>query len=108
MYREKELSYYFRDASVKVLVCMESLYGEMIRKVTKETGVEHVITTSELDFLDPISPPPFILKALFVLITSSFLVLHITFSTGRMFFYFFHSFPASAPIFWVRFVSPSL
>jgi len=62
MYREKELSYYFRDASVKVLVCMESLYGEMIRKVAKETGVEHVITTSELDFLDSKSPLPSILK----------------------------------------------
>jgi long-chain acyl-CoA synthetase len=58
MYREKELTYYFRDASVRVLVCMESLYGEMIRKVAKETGVEHVITTSELDFLDPKSPLP--------------------------------------------------
>jgi len=62
MYREKELTYYFRDASVKVLVCMESLYGEMIRKVAKETGVEHVITTSELDFLDPKSLFPSILK----------------------------------------------
>ena len=64
MYREKELSYYFRDASVKVLVCMESLYGEMIRKVAQETGVEHVITTSELDFLDPKSPLPSIFKGI--------------------------------------------
>ncbi len=62
MYREKELSYYFRDASVKILVCMESLYGEMIRKVAKETGVEHLITTSELDFLDPKTLLPSILK----------------------------------------------
>ena len=62
MYREKELTYYFRDASVRVLVCMESLYGDMIRKVVKETGIEHVITTSELDFLDPHSPVPTILK----------------------------------------------
>ena len=62
MYREKELTYYFRDASVKILVSMESLYGDMIRKVVKETGVEHVITTSELDFLDPNSPVPTILK----------------------------------------------
>src|SRR5512139_807464 len=62
MYREKELSYYFRDASVKVLVCMESLYGEMIRKVVEETGVKHVVTTSELDYLDPNRPLPLILK----------------------------------------------
>ncbi|MDO9351256.1 MAG: long-chain fatty acid--CoA ligase, partial [Deltaproteobacteria bacterium] len=64
MYREKELTYYFRDASVRVLVCMESLYGEMVRKVVKETGVEHVITTSELDFLDPESPRPSLLKGI--------------------------------------------
>lgn len=62
MYREKELTYYFRDASVRVLVCMESLYGERIEKVVEETGVEHVVTTSELDFLDPKSPLPLILK----------------------------------------------
>lgn len=58
MYREKELSYYFRDASVRVLVCMESLYGKMIQKVVEETGVEHVVTASGLDFLDPNNPPP--------------------------------------------------
>ena len=62
MYREKELSYYFRDASVKVLVCMESVYGEKVRRVGKEAGVEHVVTTSELDFLDPTRPLPSILK----------------------------------------------
>jgi long-chain acyl-CoA synthetase len=62
MYREKELSYYFRDASVQILVCMESLYGEMLRRVAKETGVRHVLTTSELDFIDPKSPLPSILK----------------------------------------------
>ena len=62
MYREKELSYYFRDASVQILLCMESLYGEMLRRVAKETGVKHVVTTSELDFLDPQRPLPSILK----------------------------------------------
>src|SRR4030067_1237378 len=64
MYKEKELTYYFRDASVRVLVCMESLDGEMVRKVVQETGVEHVITTSELDFLDPESPRPSLLKGI--------------------------------------------
>jgi long-chain acyl-CoA synthetase len=62
MYRERELSYYFRDASVQVLLCMESLCGEMLRRVAKETGVQHVVTTSELDFLDPRSPLPSILN----------------------------------------------
>jgi len=62
MYKAKELTYYFRDASVRILVCMESLYGEMVQRVVEETGVEHVITLSELDFLDPKSPVPLLLK----------------------------------------------
>lgn len=64
MYREKELTYYFKDASVKLLVCMESLYGEMVPKVANETGVKHVVTTSELDFLDSKSSIPSILKGI--------------------------------------------
>lgn len=62
MYKEKELSYYFKDANIKVLISMESLYKEDIRKVAKESGVEYIITTSELDFIDPINPIPSILK----------------------------------------------
>jgi long-chain acyl-CoA synthetase len=62
MYREKELTYYFQDSSVRVLICMGSLYGEMVRKVVKETAVQHVVTTSELDFLDPKSSLPSILR----------------------------------------------
>jgi long-chain acyl-CoA synthetase len=64
MYREKELTYYFRDASVKALICMESLYGETVQKVVNETGVEHVITTSEVDFLDPEASRPSLLKGI--------------------------------------------
>lgn len=62
MYKEKELSYYFRDASVRVLVSMDSLYGEPIQKAARESGIEHVITTSELDLHDPESPLFTILK----------------------------------------------
>lgn len=62
MYKEKELTYYFRDASVRLLISMASLYGKPIRKAVEESGIEHVVTTSELDFLDPVSPLPSILK----------------------------------------------
>lgn len=64
MYKEKELTYYFRDAAVKILLCMESLYGEKIRKVAQETGVEHVVTTSELDLLDTKTPRPSLLQGI--------------------------------------------
>jgi long-chain acyl-CoA synthetase len=43
---------------------MESLYGENTQKVVEETGVKHVVTTSELDFLEPKSPRPLILKGM--------------------------------------------
>ena len=62
MYREKELAYYFRDASVRILISLESLYGDWLRRVVEETRVEQVITTSELDFLDPSSSLPSLLK----------------------------------------------
>jgi long-chain acyl-CoA synthetase len=62
MYKERELTYYFSDASVRMLVCMESLYGEAIRRAVEETGVENVVTTSELNFLDPECEIPSILK----------------------------------------------
>lgn len=64
MYKEKELTYYFRDASVRLLVSMASLYGEPVQKAVKESGIEQVITTSELDFFDPASPLPSILKGI--------------------------------------------
>jgi long-chain acyl-CoA synthetase len=62
MYKEKELTYYFTDASVRVVVCMESLFGDSLRKVGEETKVEHVITTSELDFLNEKNRVPAIMK----------------------------------------------
>ncbi len=62
MYRERELDYYFRDAGVRVLVSLQSLYREVAHGVAARCGVEKVVTTSELDFLDPESPVPLALK----------------------------------------------
>lgn len=62
MYREKEITYCFRDGSVRVLLALESLYQESAQGPVGETGVEHVITTSELDFLDLRQPLPPILR----------------------------------------------
>jgi long-chain acyl-CoA synthetase len=62
MYRARELEYYFGDAGVRVLVSLESLYRDVASQVVEKTSVERVITTSELDFLDPSSPIPRPLK----------------------------------------------
>ena len=51
MLKHKELDYHLNDSGTKVLVCLESLYESVAKEVLPNTGVEHVFTTSELDFL---------------------------------------------------------
>ena len=51
MLKEKELDYHLNDSGTKVLVCLESLYESVAKEVLTGTSVEHVFTTSELDFL---------------------------------------------------------
>ena len=51
MLKQKELDYHLNDSGAKVLVCLESLYEGVAREVVSDTAVEHVLTTSELDFL---------------------------------------------------------
>jgi long-chain acyl-CoA synthetase len=50
MNRERELHYQLTDSGAKVLLCLESLYDSVARKVVPDTGVQLVLTTSELDF----------------------------------------------------------
>ncbi|MGE0544917.1 MAG: AMP-binding protein [Dehalococcoidia bacterium] len=56
MLKERELRYYLADAGARFIVCLESLYPEVIA-ARADTPLEHVITTSELDFLDPSAIP---------------------------------------------------
>jgi long-chain acyl-CoA synthetase len=51
MLKHKELDYHLNDSGTKVLVCLESLYESVAKEVLPDTSVEHVFTTSELDFL---------------------------------------------------------
>ena len=51
MLKHKELDYQLNDSGTKVLVCLESLYESVAKEVLPNTSVEHVFTTSELDFL---------------------------------------------------------
>ena len=50
MSRVRELSYLLKDSGAKVLLALESLYDEVGRQVVPDTGVELVLTTSELEF----------------------------------------------------------
>ena len=51
MLKQKELDYHLNDSGAKVLICLESLYESVAREVVPDTAVEHVLTTSELDFV---------------------------------------------------------
>ena len=53
MLKERELAYQLRDCGAKVVVSLEALY-ETVRVARKDTPVEHVVTTSELDFLEEV------------------------------------------------------
>ena len=50
MSRVRELSYLLADSGAKVLVCLESLYEQVAREVVPQTGVQLVLTTSELEY----------------------------------------------------------
>ena len=49
MSRTRELSYLLEDSGAKVLVSLETLYDDVARDVVPDTGVELVLTTSELE-----------------------------------------------------------
>ena len=51
MYRERELAFYCRDSGARAFVTMESCGGDAKRAIVG-SGVEHLITTSELDYVD--------------------------------------------------------
>ena len=57
MLKERELRYHLVDAGARFIVLLESLFPALDR-VRLDTGLEHLITTSELEFLDDREIPP--------------------------------------------------
>ncbi len=51
MLKGRELDYHLNDSGARVLVCLTSLYESVAKDVVPNTGVEHVFTTGELEFL---------------------------------------------------------
>jgi long-chain acyl-CoA synthetase len=62
MYKERELEYYLNDSGAKIIVAMESTSYGPVKDVLAKVHIEHVITTSEIDFLPPGQPLPELLK----------------------------------------------
>jgi len=56
MLRHKEVALILNDSGARVLVTLESLYHEVARDVVADSKVEHVLTTSELEFLGDARP----------------------------------------------------
>ncbi|GJQ09338.1 hypothetical protein GpartN1_g1129.t1 [Galdieria partita] len=51
MLKERELSYHIKDSGLTILVCLESLYDEVVSKVRNQVDIPVVITTNELLYL---------------------------------------------------------
>jgi len=62
MYREKELSYFFKDSGAKLFVTHDEIAQNLDLSFLKDSSIGNVITTSALDFLDSNSPLPEILR----------------------------------------------
>jgi long-chain acyl-CoA synthetase len=54
MLREREVSGILADCGARVLICLEGLHGSVARHVVPGSEVQHVITTSPLDYLDDV------------------------------------------------------
>ena len=50
LYTEAELTHQLADCGAKVVICLDRVY-ETVAKVKKNTAIEHVITTSLVDYL---------------------------------------------------------
>ncbi len=61
MYRERELAFYCRDSGARVFVTMESC-GEDAKRAMAGSDVQHLVTTSELDYVDEAEPPSTVLR----------------------------------------------
>ncbi len=59
MNRERELELLLEDSGARVLVCLESLYRDVASAVVSRTGVQTVLTTSELEYQSRNDPRAF-------------------------------------------------
>ena len=51
MYKEQELSYFFRDSGAKLFLTLDEIASNLDLSFLKDTEVEQIITTSALDML---------------------------------------------------------
>jgi len=64
MLREREVVKILSGSGCRVLLCQEDLYAEAGRAAVPATAVQHTITTSPLEFLDPDASRPAVLTGM--------------------------------------------
>src|SRR5512146_1942257 len=62
MLRERELVKILTTSGARLLICHEDLYADVARATVPATAIEHTITTSPLEFVDPDKPLPTMLS----------------------------------------------
>jgi long-chain acyl-CoA synthetase len=62
MLRERELTKILADSGSRILISQEDLYADVARTALPATAVQHTITTSPFDLLDPAAPTPRVLS----------------------------------------------
>jgi len=61
MLRQRELVKILSDSGSRFLICQDDLYADVAQAALPSTAVQHTITTSPLQFLDPARPAPRVL-----------------------------------------------
>jgi long-chain acyl-CoA synthetase len=64
MLRERELTKILSSSGSRVLICQDDLHRQVAKAAVPATAVEHTITTSPLEFLDPAVPLPTMLAGM--------------------------------------------
>jgi len=64
MFKEKELTYYFKDSEAKTLIILDEVLSSLDRSFLKQTSIETIITTSSLDMLPSGIEPPRLLAGI--------------------------------------------
>jgi long-chain acyl-CoA synthetase len=58
MLRERELVKILSDSGSRFLICQDDLYADVAQAALPSTAVQHTITTTPLQFLEPAKPAP--------------------------------------------------
>lgn len=64
MYKEKELSYLFKDSAARIVVMLDEIAAGLDLSFVGDTAVEHVLTTSPTSMLPADADLPAVIKAL--------------------------------------------